>query len=694
MAGQTVVVSVLADTKKFSDGMAKAGGSASKLKTGLKAVGLGLGALVVGVGALAAKAFNDLREAEVIAAQTSAVLDSTAGAAGRTQGQIEKLAGSLSKLSGVEDEAIQKGQNMLLTFTQIKGDTFDAATKAALDLSVAMGKDMTSSATLVGKALNDPIKGIGALSKVGVQLTADQKGLIKSLVETGDVAGAQAVILGELNTQFGGSAEAFGKTFDGSLGRVKVALGNLGETLMSGLLPAATAALGGFATLLEGVGDNPAFVRIVEQIGSFATALFNGTGPIGEFGGAIASILPLVSPFALIFKALAPVLPTLSGAFQQLGAALSGALVSILPTLQSLLSTLISTLSGIFAAVLPVVIGLVIQLAGVFTTIAPTIASLGKLLASTLAKVLPIIGELFASIAKVLGTVLAAILPVIADLFSAIAGVLKKLAPIFVQLVGFVAELFEAFAPLIVTLGKLLGAILPPLIRLFSAILGPVIDLAGGLLKSLMPAIKFVVSALSTVIGWIAKAITFFVKLVTGSKDTKKGIEGVWNGILKFFGSIPKKIGSFFSGAVNWLAGAGKNIIQGLLNGAGGLLRNIGSFFLNMVPGWILGPFKAALGIRSPSRVMARLGEYTIEGLEKGLSQLNGVRSAMGAVSGAVTSGYGAELAPAGAPSGRYAGGGGNVYQITVQAIAPGYEVGRAIVEAIDDYERIGGRRR
>jgi len=75
------------------------------------------------------------------------------------------LNASLEKLTGIEAEVIQEGQNMLLTFTNIKGTQFDEATEAALNLSVALGKDMQSSAMLVGKALNDPVGGISALSR-------------------------------------------------------------------------------------------------------------------------------------------------------------------------------------------------------------------------------------------------------------------------------------------------------------------------------------------------------------------------------------------------------------------------------------------------------------------------------------------------------------------------------------------------
>ena len=55
----------------------------------------------------------------------------------------------------------------------------------------------------LGKALNDPVKGITALSKVVVTFTEDQKKMIKTMVETGDAAGAETVILDDLAKEFG-----------------------------------------------------------------------------------------------------------------------------------------------------------------------------------------------------------------------------------------------------------------------------------------------------------------------------------------------------------------------------------------------------------------------------------------------------------------------------------------------------------
>lgn len=194
------------------------------------------------VGGIKRFTFDAAQEARKIGVQTEAVLKSTGGAANVTAEEISNLANRISEYSAIDDEAIQEGQNLLLTFKDIRNESgegnkiFNEATKILTDMSVAMKTDVSSGAIQLGKALNDPLKGISALSRVGVTFTDDQKKVIEKLVETGDVAGAQKIILEELKTEFGGSARAAGKV--DPYGKLNVKLENIGETIGTAVLPA------------------------------------------------------------------------------------------------------------------------------------------------------------------------------------------------------------------------------------------------------------------------------------------------------------------------------------------------------------------------------------------------------------------------------------------------------------------------
>lgn len=217
-------------------------------KVGIGALALG-GTALTGLGAALKFGIDQMNQQAVASAQTAAVLKSTGGAAHVTQAQIEGLASSLQTSTGVADDAIQANENMLLTFTNVKNavgkgnDVFNQATKTVLDMSQALGQSGKTSAIQLGKALNDPIKGVGALSKVGVTFTEGQKKSIKAMVDSGNTMGAQKVILKELNKEFGGSAKAFGDTFPGQVEKTKRAFENVAQSLAAAVLPSITKAL-------------------------------------------------------------------------------------------------------------------------------------------------------------------------------------------------------------------------------------------------------------------------------------------------------------------------------------------------------------------------------------------------------------------------------------------------------------------
>src|SRR3990172_7444111 len=157
------------------------------------ALALGFGVATAAAGALAAGlgfSIHEAMEAQEVQAQLANVLRSTGGVAGVTADMANELANSLMGVTRFGDEAILSGENMLLTFTNIGKDVFPEATEVMLDMSQALGQDIKSSAIQLGKALQDPIQGVTALRRVGVNFTEDQQKMIESMVESGDLMGA------------------------------------------------------------------------------------------------------------------------------------------------------------------------------------------------------------------------------------------------------------------------------------------------------------------------------------------------------------------------------------------------------------------------------------------------------------------------------------------------------------------------
>ncbi len=206
--------------KSISSGMGKAAASTAQFTKNL-----GLMTAAAGTAAAAAGLYklNQIRHESVELAniqeaaevKLAAVLNATGQAAGYNLDQLKAQAGEMQGMTTVGDEVIINAQAILATFKEIKGDNFRDATQAALDMSAVLGQDLNTSILQIGKALNDPVKGMTALTRSGVSFTDQQKEVVKQLVATGDVAGAQAVILQEMAAQFGGAAAAQRETFDG-----------------------------------------------------------------------------------------------------------------------------------------------------------------------------------------------------------------------------------------------------------------------------------------------------------------------------------------------------------------------------------------------------------------------------------------------------------------------------------------------
>lgn len=613
-----------------------------------------------------------LSRIEEINAQTEAAIRSTGGAANVSRSHIEGLAGSLEGLTGTEAESIQQGANLLLTFKNIQNgvgegnDIFDQATTSLVDMARAMGTEPQAAAIQLGKALNDPVAGISALSRVGIQFTDDQKSLIQSLVDSGQTMEAQKIILAELNSQFGGSGAAYAETYAGKVTLLGHAWGTFGETLFSTVMPA----LGGVVGFLTNVVNAATGVITILFQGDFQGGLFSAFGvaedsPIVDFlfriregamglgdtlapifsaiGAAIGPLIPQFielwtsfSPLSIVFQAIQPLLPQIAALFAELASTVGAALGPALQSLMAAIMPVAQALSGTFATVLQAILPIVMQLASTFAGI----------LGQALTAILPVVTQLASVLGSVLGSVLTAISPLLTMLAEIIGQVLQAVLP----LIQPILDLVLAIVPLIAPIVELVGALLTPLIELLTALLTPILGLISPLVDLLAGALGVVIDVLATVIGWVVEGIAWFVQLVTGSEQAGAQLNAVWGAIGSFFSDVWNNIVSFFrtgidnvmrfvgdlggkvlgalSSAGTWLVDVGKNIIQGLIDGVGSMIQNAIDAVLD-VGGAMLDGIKGFLGIKSPSRVFrSEVGRQIGVGLAMGIADSQGLVSA------------------------------------------------------------------
>lgn len=267
-------------TQQFASAFSKANGAVDKTSRAFQ----GLGGLIagLGIGTFFKTVVDKTIQQEKAVKQLETVLTSTGGAAGRTAEQMQAYAASLQATTTFGDEAIIAAQAMLATFTDIQGVNFDETVSTILDVSQALGQDLKSSTIQLGKALNDPVKGLSALSRVGVSFTDEQKELIKSLDETGQKAEAQRVILAELRKEFGGSAAAAKDTLGGAL----TSLGNTWNDLLE-VQEGAVGPMKDSIRELESLLSDPQFKQSVQDL---AAGMINlGTSAATGFAKAVES---------------------------------------------------------------------------------------------------------------------------------------------------------------------------------------------------------------------------------------------------------------------------------------------------------------------------------------------------------------------------------------------------------------------
>ena len=188
------------------------------------------GTLLVGLAAFTAlgvgitKFISAGAKAESQALKLEAILKATGFAAGQTAEDIEQLAISIGRNTLASVQGARDAAGILLTFKSISGDTFGEVLKLSQDLAAVGFGSITTAATQLGKALEEPEVGLASLRRVGVSFSESQKEQIKVLSLTGQQAKAQELILKALKDQVGGAGE-------GAAGGLAGAFDTLGENI-------------------------------------------------------------------------------------------------------------------------------------------------------------------------------------------------------------------------------------------------------------------------------------------------------------------------------------------------------------------------------------------------------------------------------------------------------------------------------
>jgi len=630
---------------------------------------LGFGAIEFLKGSVEAAA-----DAHRIMREVAAGIASTGGAAHVSAKDVSEYADALSTSTGVTKDVIVGNESILLTFTDVRNevgkgnDIFTQANKAVLDLSVRMNEDGKAASVQLGKALQDPIKGVTALARVGVNFTAQQKEQIKTMVESGDKLGAQKMILGELNKEFGGSAVAAGSAG----AKMKAAYHEVEVAVGEKLLPV----IGKFSTFVT-THVLPAFMRMFDEAGK-------GKGFFGTLATTIENLWRVLTPLAAeIIKFAREGWGAVSSVLEHQVIPALKAVGDFIKTHETLVKTItvgVLTFMAAWKGYTMVVAAITaINVAMDANPIALIVIAIGALVAAfiyaythskTFRDIVDEVGRVCARVGKDIYQFFINLYHVGVTVWHALEDAWKNITGWWGNLITFLKNAWNNVWTFLKTWGPIALLVLAPFIGIplliakhfdqikaflerawnaaYDATVGAIIRMlkhiatiegrilaifinaARWLLKSGENIIEGFLNGLKgvwhTVTDWFGKWIErigaaigninrwAMDKAISFLQSYHDGIVNTWHIVTSWFNNMLSSIGNAIGNAGRWAGDVGKSIINGFLDGLKAIWHTVTDWF-NNIPGWI----KSALGIHSAPQWAVDFGGWIIKGLIQGL---------------------------------------------------------------------------
>lgn len=484
---------------------------------------------------------------------------------------------------------------------------------------------------VIGKSMETAGKMLGAFSKASGTVASGLsviKGIIPGTLSTvaglstgfkSSFGGIAAIVQDKLETailyawEFRDSLlKTFGSSIASRLGGVSNAIaGVFGPALTSlgpKLLGAVQPAMGMVANLVSGFGSatvvlgvlsiaaavaGTAFVAmggdITQAAANIASNIVGIADTIPGLASQISSVLPQVA------SGLASAGPTLAHTFEVLFGQMGAAWQRIAPGLLEAVGAAAGAICDILVASAPYLMAGAMQ---AFTFILQALTEVTGQLAEAAPQILQGLVDGFVANAPALfaaaqGLFMALVDGVVA-IIPALAAALPQIIDVFITgLPGFVGTLLSAAVNLFVAIVNAIPVILPGLIGNIGNLIGTVVSNLPGFIEMLLGA-----------------AVTLFMAIATA--------------VPQIIGSLLGAVGNLLIQAKNAitsfdLGSAGRAFIQGFVNGVSGLASWVVDKVCGVFNG-VVGAVKALLGIHSPSRVMAGLGSYTVDGFIVGIA--------------------------------------------------------------------------
>lgn len=547
---------------------------------------------------------------------------------------LSKLADPIQKLVESLMPLFERGMEALAAMATNAANAINQMSASDIQTiakSIGMLAGTGPALLVIGKSMETSGKMLGAFSKASGTVASGLsviKGIIPGTLSTvaglstgfkSSFGGIAAVVQDKLETailyawEFRDSLlKAFSSSITSKLGGVGNAIaGVFGPALTSlgpKLLGAVQPAMGMVANLVSGFGSATVVLGVLSIAAAVAGTAFVAMG--GDITQAAANI-------ASNIVGIADTIPGLASQISSVLPQVASGLASAGPTLAHAFEVLFSQMGAAWQQIAPGLLEAVGAAAGAICDI--LVASAPSLMAGAM-QAFTFILQALTEVAGQLAEAAPQILQGLVDGFVANAPALFEAAQgLFMGLVDGVVAIIPALAAalpqiidvIISGLPGFVGTLLSAAVDLFVAIVNAIPVILPGLIGNIGNLIGTVVSNLPGFIGaLLGAAVTLFTAIVTA--------------VPQIIGSLLGAVGNLLNQAKNAitsfdLGSAGRAFIQGFVNGVTGLASWVVDRVCGVFNG-VVGAVKALLGIHSPSRVMAGLGGYTVDGFVVGIA--------------------------------------------------------------------------
>ena len=729
MAKQTVIVSVLADTKKFSRAFKNLSREIglTKLGNGFKALGsrvsgfikgavkgvAGLSAAVVGLalhgGFKRALAIEDAQAAlKGLGHDTKSIETIMDSALASVKGTAFGLGDAATIAATSVAAGIKPGEKLTRTL-KLTANAAALARTGMTDMGSILNKVWTAGRVQTTELNQLADRGIPIWTKLaehyGVNATE-----LRKMVSAGKVDAETFATV--LEDTVGTAADEMGKTTRGMAQNVLAALGRVGEGFISKFLPTVREAMGGAMDALDGIA--PVVADLGEKAGKWIVGV--AIPAVKSFGKWIAGTLvpALQAAWKVISGAFSDAIETVSGALKDAGVgakntgqSIGTTLVRAIKTASSVIAAIVRTIAGLVAWVIKWR-DLLVPVAVAIGTVVAAVATFNKIMA--IAKAAQLAFNVVMA-ANPIGLIITAIAALVAGLvyFFTQTETGKKVWASFTDFLGKAWDKIVEWAGVLWEFLKKVFSWTPVgmIVKNWNKITAFFGRTKDNIVKAFRQAWDFIKRAWSyTPIGLIVTNWTKILDFFRGIPEKVKGVfsnaigwlksagravmtgmrEGVidrWNRLREWFTGIKDRFLGVVRNAGNWLKSAGRAIMEGLWNGLKQKWEDVKGWFSG-IGDWIQqnkGPRDYDLRLLRPA------GRWILQGLQDGLrDQLPALRRTLGTVTTTVAH---TPFETTANVNGTKAG--GNTYHITVTGVLDGADAGRKILAAIREYERMNG---